>query len=187
MLQESFYQRDTKKVAQDLLGKIVCFKNRKKQIIKGRIVETEAYLGIDDPACHTHKGRRTERVKSMYLPGGHAYIYMIYGIHFCLNVVTKDEEHPEAVLIRALDPIRPLNLMPKGPGKLCSELGLSKKQDGLCLFDPKSPLWIEEDDFRLKKSEIVKASRIGVDYAGEAATWPLRFFVKDNPYVSRKK
>ncbi len=187
MLPVSFYQRETTLVAKDLLGKILCYEQSPGQIYRGRIVETEAYLGIDDPACHTYKGRRTDRVRSMYLPGGHAYIYLIYGIHNCLNVVTRDEEHPEAVLLRALEPIQPLQMSTNGPGKLCKALGLTRAQDGLPLFQKKSPLWIEEDDFRIKTSQIVKAPRVGVEYAKEAALWPLRFFVKDNPYVSRKK
>jgi DNA-3-methyladenine glycosylase len=187
LLPAAFYQRNTKDVAQELLGKVLCFQNSKLQFFQGRIVEVEAYLGIDDPACHTFQGRRTERVQSMYLPGGHAYIYMIYGIHFCLNVVTMDEAHPEAVLIRALEPMEPLNLKTNGPGKLCSAFGLTKKQDGLALFSEHSPLWIEDDGFQVTNADFVKASRIGVEYAKEAALWPLRFFIKGNPHVSRKK
>lgn len=186
MLEASFYQRKTQTVAQELLGKILCFTNSKKQTLKGRIVETEAYLGIEDPACHTHQGRKTERVKSMYLPGGHVYIYMIYGLHFCFNVVTRDEAHPEAVLIRALEPMEPDDLIPNGPGKLCAQLGLTKKQDGLALFHPESPVWIESDGYKPKRSEIIKAPRIGVAYAEEAALWPLRFYIKGNRFVSRK-
>ena len=181
MLEESFYLRKTELVAKELLGKILCFQNQ-----KGRIVEVEAYLGITDPACHTYKGRRSERVKSMYLTGGHSYVYLIYGLHHCLNVVTRDEAHPEAVLIRALEPITPPNLKTNGPGRLCQSLGLSKQQDGLALFSKDSPLWIEESDISLKKSDICKAPRVGVDYAGEAAQWPLRYLIKGNPYVSRK-
>lgn len=187
MLEASFYQRKTEVVAKDLLGKILCFRNSKNQIHKGRIVEVEAYLGATDPACHTYLGRQTDRVKSMYLSGGHAYIYMIYGLHFCFNVVTRDEAHPEAVLIRALEPITPPDLKTNGPGRLCSAFGLTKKQDGLSLFDPSSSVWIEDDGFRVKKSDTVIATRIGVEYAKDAALWPLRFFIKGSPYVSRKK
>lgn len=187
MLEASFYQRKTELVARELLGKILCFRTSKHHINQGRIVEVEAYLGIDDPACHTYKGRKSDRVKSMYLPGGFSYIYLIYGIHHCLNVVTLDEEHPEAVLIRALEPINPPLLKTDGPGKLCKAFGLNKAQDGLPLFQKSSPLWIEDDGFEIKKSEIVKAPRIGVEYAKEASLWPLRFYVKGNPYVSRKK
>jgi len=186
MLKQSFYQRETKQVALDLLGKVLCFQKSKTRIFRGRIVEVEAYLGIEDPAAHTFNGRKTKRVTSMYLPGGHSYIYMIYGLHHCLNVVTQKEQ-PEAVLIRALEPLEPLECKTNGPGRLCAAWGLTKVQDGLPLFQPSSPLWIEEDDFSVKDRDIVKTTRIGVEYAKEAALWPLRFYLKDNPHVSRKK
>ncbi len=186
MLDADFYQRKTKTVAKDLLGKVLCFRKSKSRIYRGRIVEVEAYLGVDDPAAHTFGGRKTDRVRSMYLEGGHAYIYMIYGMHFCLNVVTEAKDNPQAVLIRALQPLDPISAETHGPGRLCRAWGLNKKQDGLCLFDPKSPLWIEEDDFSVKARDIVITTRIGVEYAKEAALWPLRFYLKDNPHVSRK-
>jgi DNA-3-methyladenine glycosylase len=186
MLSAEFYQRDTKTVARELLGKVLCFQTSKTRIFRGRIVEVEAYLGVQDPAAHTFNGRNTQRVQSMYLPGGHAYIYMIYGLHHCLNVVTQTTE-PEAVLIRALEPLDPVDCKTNGPGRLCAAWGLTRQQDGLALFDLHSPLWIEDDDFRVKDSDIVKAPRIGVEYAKEAALWPLRFYLKDNPHVSRKK
>lgn len=183
-LPQDFYKRRTTVVAKALLGQVLCYRAKPQKILRGRIVEVEAYLGIEDPACHTFGGRKTTRVQSMYLEGGHSYIYMIYGIHFCLNVVTLTEKFPEAVLIRALEPLEPLNLALNGPGKLCKGFGLSKKQDGLALFDDHSPLWIEGGTARA--SQIIKAPRIGVDYAGEAAKWPLRFLIKGNPHVSRK-
>lgn len=186
MLDSSFYLQDTKTVAKDLLGKVLCFRKSKSRLYRGRIVEVEAYLGIDDPAAHTYKGRNTDRVKSMYLTGGHAYVYMIYGLHFCLNVVTREEGTPQAVLIRALEPLDPIELGMNGPGKLCKAFGITKEQNGLSLFQKSSPLWIEEDDFQVKARDIVKATRIGVEYAGEAAKWPLRFYLKGNPHVSRK-
>lgn len=183
-LPASFYQRKTEIVAKDLLGKTLCFQPRKNKIFRGRIVETEAYLGIKDRACHTFGGRKTDRVKSMYLDGGFSYIYMIYGIHFCLNVVTRTPEHPEAVLIRALEPLDPPQAKTNGPGRLCSAFGLNKNQDGLCLYDPKSSLWIEDGE-PLKKSMIEKGPRIGIDYAEEAVDWPLRFWLKGSNHVSR--
>jgi DNA-3-methyladenine glycosylase len=186
MLENSFYQRDTKKVAQELLGKVLCFRKSKSRVYRGRIVEVEAYLGVVDPAAHTFGGRKTDRVKSMYLAGGHAYIYMIYGMYFCLNVVAGAEGTPEAVLIRGLEPLDPVDFATNGPGKLCRAWGLNKKQDGLALFQKSSPLWIEEDDFEVKSRDIVKTTRIGVEYAEEAALWPLRFYLKGNPHVSRK-
>lgn len=187
ILAESFYQRDTSLVAEELLGKILCFqKTSRSKITSGRIVEVEAYLGIEDPACHTFKGRISDRAKSMYLDGGYSYIYLIYGIHHCLNVVTRDRHHPEAVLIRALEPVDPpSDLRTDGPGKLCQAFGLDRKQDGLPLFSKDSPLWIEDDGFQVAASDIVRTGRIGVEYAKEAAKWPLRFYLKGNPYVSR--
>jgi DNA-3-methyladenine glycosylase len=183
-LPQSFYRQNTTVVAKKLLGKILCRKWRGK-VHRYRIVETEAYLGIEDPACHTFGGRNTKRVKSMYLDGGHSYIYLIYGMYYCLNVVTKTPKHPEAVLIRALEPI-PIKteqgLHTNGPGKLCRHLHLTKKEDGLSLWK-KNLLWIENAP-RTKK-QIVAKSRIGVDYAGSASSWPLRFYIKNNPYVSR--
>jgi DNA-3-methyladenine glycosylase len=186
MLEASFYQRDTEKVAQELLGKVLCFQKTKARTYRGRIVEVEAYLGVKDAAAHTFGGRKTERVKSMYLAGGHSYIYMIYGMHHCLNVVTQLEGTPEAVLIRALEPLDPVDAATNGPGRLCKAWGLNKKQDGIALFQESSPLWIEEDDFDVKARDIVKTTRIGVEYAKEAALWPLRFYLKGNPHVSRK-
>lgn len=185
-LDQAFYARKTATVAKALLGKVLCHQISPKKIMRGRIVEVEAYLGFEDPACHTFKGRKTERVRSMYLSGGHAYLFIIYGIHYCFNVVTRSEKYPEAVLVRALEPIDPPNSSLNGPGKLSKAFLLTKKQDGLSLFDPKSKLWIEDDGHHVPKSQIVSASRIGVDYAGAAAKWPLRFLVKNSPHVSRK-
>lgn len=198
LLTAKFYQQTTKKVARTLLGKLLCYRDSSGKLHKARIVETEAYLGIKDPACHTFNGRRTERVKSMYCEGGHAYIYMIYGLFYCLNVVTRGAEQPEAVLIRAIEPmqfqpgLRKLSktqLQANGPGKLCRYLGLTKAQDGIDLRQKKSCLWIEEAKFgahHLSNKDIVVSRRIGVDYAGAAAKWPLRYYIKGNIHVSRK-
>ena len=204
----SFYQRDTKKVAKELLGKRLCHKLPNGKILSGIIVETEAYLGVDDPACHTWKGKRTDRVHSMYLAGGHAYIYMIYGMYFCLNVVTKGEEEPEAVLIRAVMPldgflptggqIKPKRAVKRlgsetkianGPGKLCRAFHIDRSLDGTSLRSKE--LWIEEvsditKELGLGNFKITAKPRVGVDYAGKAAKWPLRFYVKDSAYISKK-
>lgn len=197
LLHRDFYFQNTTTVAKKLLGKILCHKNNRGKIIKGRIVETEAYLGVEDPACHTFGDRRTNRTRSMYLDGGHSYIYFIYGMYHCLNVVTRTSAHPEAVLIRAIEPL-PANkkspslpqpkekkLLTNGPGKLCRFLELDKTHDGLELWRKNSGLWIEEAP-QIKRSELIKKPRIGVDYAGFAALWPLRFYIRDNPYVSKK-
>jgi DNA-3-methyladenine glycosylase len=175
MLPQDFYLRDTVTVAQDLLGKVLCFRSSMGFVWRGRINDVEAYLGITDPASHAFRGRRTPRVRSMYLQGGHAYVYMIYGLHHCLNVVTRSEKEPEAVLIRGVELLAETSFKTNGPGKLCAVYGISKKQDGLPLFEPTSPLWIETDAQPQLAINSQHLPRVGIDYAGEAAHWPLRF------------
>ena len=191
ILPQDFYFEDTTTVAKNLLGKLLHIKITGKEKI-ARIVEVEAYLGVDDPACHTFGGRNTPRVKSMYLQGGHAYVYMIYGMYNCLNFVTRTKEHPEAVLIRAVEPLpaleapRKKDLFTNGPGKLCKHYDITRNQDGVALWRKSSSLYISEDQYKVTRSQIVSRPRIGVDYAGEAALWPLRFYLKDSPYISKK-
>lgn len=191
LLPQEFYAQDTKTVAQQLLGKILHINIGPKEL-KARITETEAYLGVKDPACHTFGGRRTSRVQSMYLDGGYSYVYLIYGMYYCLNVVTRTSEHPEAVLIRGLEPLeipshnlKKKDLKTNGPGKLCKHYGITKEHDGIRLWKKNSKLFICEDESEMKKAAIVAKPRIGVDYAGEAAHWPLRFYIKDNLFISR--
>jgi DNA-3-methyladenine glycosylase len=189
-----FYQRDTKKVAKELLGKILVHKVRGKRLA-GRIVETEAYLGVIDLAAHAYGGLRTERTSTMFMAGGHSYVYLIYGMHSCLNVVTQKQGVPEAVLIRAIEPTEGIEEMRKrrpkakkdtdltsGPGKLCDALGITRKQNALLLND--SELLIEDAPL-LKRTQITASPRIGVDYAEHAADWPLRFTERGNPFVSK--
>ena len=191
ILPQKFYFADTTQIAKDLLGKILCVRTPDGKIQKSRIVETEAYLGLIDAAAHSFGDKRTNRTQSMYLDGGHSYVYMIYGMYFCLNVVTKERGHPEAILIRAVEPIpidsslRKKDLKTNGPGKLCRHYHINKEQDGVKLWRKESPIYICEDDFEMNKKNIVESSRIGVDYAGEAAHWPLRFYIKDNIFVSK--
>ncbi|RZA03823.1 MAG: DNA-3-methyladenine glycosylase [Proteobacteria bacterium] len=188
MLPREFYLQETTKLAKALIGKRLVRVGEDGRRRSGIIVETEAYLGIRDAACHTHEGRQTARVKSMYLEGGHAYIYLIYGMHHCFNVVAMGAGEPEAVLIRALDP-DPENLAPPartdGPGRLCKALGINKELDGASLLG--STIFIEQSSYRPAKDELSEAPRIGVAYAGEAAAWPLRFFWRGNPSVSVKE
>lgn len=191
LLPQKFYLGDTTQIAQDLLGKVLCVKKPNGTKEYSRIVEVEAYLGLIDAAAHSFGDKRTERIKSMYLDGGHAYVYMIYGMYFCLNVVTKKKGHPEAILIRAVEPIpapesvKKKDLKTNGPGKLCRYYGIDRKQDGVRLWRSDSPLSLLDDGFKLSKKDIIKSKRIGIDYAGEAAHWPLRFHIKDNIFVSR--
>jgi DNA-3-methyladenine glycosylase len=191
VLSEIFYQQKTIKVARALLGKTLIHK-KNGFVTSGVILETEAYLGEKDRACHTFGGRKTPRVKSMYQPGGCSYVYFIYGIHFCFNVVTGTENEPEAVLIRSLLPLRGIDLMKQrrhqeneknlcsGPGKLCQALGIDRSCDGLDLQG--SQIWIE-DQALYPKIKIEAAPRVGIDSAGEAKDWLLRFYF--NPISSK--
>jgi DNA-3-methyladenine glycosylase len=200
VLPQSFYLRDTEKVARELLGKVLCVRmpapgGGPSMILRSTIVETEAYLGETDRACHSFSGRRTNRVESMYLEGGHSYVYLIYGMYFCLNVVTREAGCPEAVLIRAVEPhdfeMTPtlakksnrVKLPTNGPGKLCRHYGIVRADDGLSLFSKRSRLWIEEGEPRRMKP--VATTRVGIDYAGDAKDWDLRFYLPDSPFVSK--
>jgi len=187
-LTRAFYQRPTTDVARALLGLLLLRKHPDGDVML-RIVETEAYLGVEDPACHTYGGRSTPRVRSMWGAKGHAYIYLVYGIHHCFNVVSGGEG--EAVLIRGgivvegeelvlkrRGTTRPVPGLCAGPGKLCQALDISRVLDGIDLCDPGSPLRILDDGVRPQPEEVGTGPRIGIDYAGEAAKWPLRFFWK---------
>lgn len=193
ILPQDFYFEPTPEVAQNLLGKVLHFRPDKETYFKGRIIETEAYLGITDQAAHTFGNRKTARTQFMYMDGGHSYVYLIYGMYHCLNFVTQKEGDPQAVLIRALEPIPKPEGRPKkkdlhtnGPGKLCRAFGITKEQNGLRLWKKTSTLWVEDDGTKPKAHPIIKTPRIGVDYAGEAAKWKLRYYWKDSPWVSGK-
>jgi DNA-3-methyladenine glycosylase len=165
----------------------------------GRIVEVEAYNGIVDKASHAAGGRRTNRNEVMYGEGGMSYVYLCYGIHHLFNVVTNRQETPHAILIRALEPIKGIDVMlertgkkkldntlTKGPGNVSKALGISfKLHSGLSLLNKE--LFIAEDDFELSRKDIVATPRIGVDYAAEDASLLYRFFIKGNPFVSGKR
>jgi DNA-3-methyladenine glycosylase len=178
-------------VARDLLGKVLVRRLRGKNLA-GRIVETEAYVGPHDLACHASKGK-TARTSIMFEEGGCAYIYMIYGFYFCLNAVTEVRDYPAAVLIRAIEPLDEVAVMKRlrgtdhatsigsGPGKLCMAMGIDKKLNGVDLAG--DTLGIE--DRKLVVGRIGTAPRVGVDYAGEYKDKPWRFYLKGNPHVSR--
>lgn len=183
-----FFKAPTEKVARDLLGKILCVRTR-AGVSRSRIVETEAYLGAKDQACHSYRNRKTDRNKAMYLRGGHGYVYFVYGMHFCFNVVTRDAGMPEAVLIRAVEPLDDEGVEPmtNGPGKLCRHLRIDRRHDGLSLTRRDSPIWLEEPKAReIKKETIHRGPRVGIDGAPEAKDWPLRFLYEGNRYVSKK-
>jgi DNA-3-methyladenine glycosylase len=195
-LPPSFYRRPAEAVARDLLGRYLVRELEGERLVL-RLVETEAYLGAPDRASHAWDGRRTPRNESLYLAGGHAYVYMIYGLHFCLNAVTGEAGVGSAVLLRAGEPVageermrenRGWSRAPKagdlagGPGKLCQALAVGRELDGVRLDLP--PLFITRGE-PAAEAEIVASPRIGVDYAGEAALWPLRFSVRGHRHVSR--
>ncbi|HEX9047870.1 MAG TPA: DNA-3-methyladenine glycosylase [Verrucomicrobiae bacterium] len=179
-LARSFYDRDTRLVARELLGKFLVHRAADSERI-GKIVETEAYLGPHDLAAHSSKGL-TPRTKVMFGPPGHAYVYFIYGMYFCMNVVTEREGHAAAVLLRALEPVQNIQGKTSGPGLLCRAMGIDRQLNGHDLLS---------DDFFIAESEaekfsIVKRPRIGVDYAKHWAKRHLRFYIKGNPFVSRR-
>ena len=179
-LPRSFYDRDTILVANELLGKLLV--NSSDGVIRvGRIVEVEAYLGPHDLAAHSAKGL-TNRTRVMFGPPGHAYVYLIYGVHHCMNVVTEREGRASAVLLRAVEPVRNVEGRTQGPGLLCRAMGIDRRSNGrdlvsddLYVAAPKKPGPIV----------IVKRPRIGVEYAGRWAKRLLRFYMKGNPFVSR--
>jgi DNA-3-methyladenine glycosylase len=181
MLPRSFYDRDAETVARELLDKRLA--HRVDGVLRvGRIVETEAYLGPHDLASHSSRGR-TARTEVMFGPPGHAYVYLIYGMHNCLNVVTEAAGRAAAVLIRALEPVENIEGSTKGPGLLCRALGIDRSLNGADLLGP--DLFVAAPA-RPASFDIVARPRIGVDYAGEWAARPLRFYIAGNPHISRK-
>lgn len=197
ILQRAFYERDTIAVSKDLLGKILVHESSQGKTA-GIIVETEAYRGPEDQAAHSSGGRRTPRNEVMYGQKGHAYVYFIYGLYYCINVTAGPAPgKPEAVLIRALEPVDGVDLMAKrrglpdgkavtltsGPSRLCMAMGISKDQNNLDVTV--LPLYIT-DASSVNPADIAETTRIGVDYAGEWKNKPWRFYVKGNKYVSKK-
>lgn len=192
-----FYKQDNVlDIARELLGKLLVTK-WDGILSSGRIVEVEAYNGVDDKASHAFGGRRTNRNEIMYASGGVAYVYLCYGIHHLFNVVTNDKEIPHAILIRALEPVKGIDTMlnrvgkskaeftlTRGPGNLSKALGLSTSHSGYSLHSKE--LFIADDGFVFSKKEIAASPRIGVDYAGSDALLPYRFYIKGNPFVSGK-
>lgn len=200
-LPRTFYEYPALEAAPRLLGQHLI---RRTEVgdIACRIVETESYGGIEDKGSHAYGGRRTARTEIMFNSGGAAYVYLIYGMHYCLNVVTAEQDNPQAVLIRAVEPLtlhdaecmtanrnqkikKPSDLS-GGPGKLCRALRIDKSLNGSPLSAPGGALWLAqgEDPLGLK---IIQSPRINIQYAEEYASKPWRFYIKDNPYVSIKE
>ena len=194
-----FESTDVTFLARDLLGKFLCTEID-GLFTSGMIVETEAYRGPDDRACHAYNNRRTSRTEVMFGGGGHAYVYICYGMHHLMNVVTGPKDDAHAVLIRALEPADGIEIMAerrqldisdvrltKVPGSLSVAMGLKNPLSGTSLYDPKSPIWLEDRSVKYSATEICISKRIGVESAGEAAHWLWRYFVKGNKYVSAKR
>jgi DNA-3-methyladenine glycosylase len=176
-----FYARDTLTVARDLIGLHLVHADG-GTLRAGRIVETEAYRGPQDLAAHSARGR-TRRTEVMFGPPGHAYVYFIYGFWYCLNVVTGAKGVPHAVLLRALEPVTGIADKTWGPGLLCRAMGIDRELNGVDLCG--SVLWLERPPAsRRPPVRIARATRIGVDYAGEWARRPWRFYDRDSRYVS---
>jgi DNA-3-methyladenine glycosylase len=179
-LPRSFYDRDTVAVAHELLGKHLVHVVAGVERV-GRIVEVEAYLGPHDLAAHSARGL-TPRTRVMFGPPGHAYVYMIYGMHWCMNVVTQAEGLASAVLLRALEPVKNVEGRTQGPALLCKAMGIDGRLHG---HDMLGDAFHIERPAREAPIRIVKRPRIGVDYAGHWARRLLRFYVRGNPFVSR--
>lgn len=185
-LNRDFYTKDTLYVAENILGKIlVC--NSNNGITKGKIIEVEAYIGPYDKAAHSYQNLRTKRTEIMFSQGGYAYIYLIYGMYYCFNIVTNKKDKPEALLIRALEPIEGIELMMKrrntknlknlcnGPGKLCMAMGINKSHYGIDLCG--NILYLE-DAKPISKENIVTSKRINIDYADEAKDYLWRYTIR---------
>lgn len=194
-LKRSFFERDTVQTAVDLLGCFLVRKTKAGDLLKGCIVETEAYLGLQDDCCHSFGGRKTDRTKVMYMSGGYAYVYFTYGMHYCFNIVTAGKGEPEAVLIRALEPLQGIAVMKKnrfwksteelttGPAKLCQAFNIDKNLNGEDLEG--RTLYVTKGR-TIPVKNIAVSERIGLSPFFSSCYLPLRFYVKGNPFVSVK-
>jgi len=206
IIKREFYMRDAVSVARDLIGKKLVRLNGMEEI-SGIIVETEAYAGRGDAACHSYKrsgpSGQNHRTNVMFGPGGYAYVYLIYGMYDCFNVVANAPDEPEAVLIRALDPCGGISFMKErrktqdikklcsGPGKLCMALGITREHYGADICAPDSSIFIMNEGFTdegpVSERRILATPRINVDYAGEAALLPYRFVLEGSEFLSTKR
>ena len=202
IINKDFYQKGAIEIAKSILGDYLIREIDGKKI-KSMIVETESYIGSSDKACHAYNYKKTERTKPLFEEGGISYVYFIYGLYHCLNIVTNVKDEPEAVLIRAVEPLDNFNYianvrfnkdyeelskaqkknLTNGPSKLCSALSITKKDKYKKLY-LEGDLYLEHNPN--KNFEIVETKRIGIDYAEEAKDFLWRFYIKDNSYVSKK-
>lgn len=202
ILRKEFYRSGALELAKELLGKIIVRKVDGK-ILRGKIVETEAYIGAIDKASHAYNGRRTERTEPLFHEGGIAYVYFIYGLYHCFNVISGEKDKGEGVLIRAIEPLNEFDYISQkrfkknfgelsnakkktltnGPSKLCMAYSIDKSDNYKKLYED-GDFYIEDSDE--KNFDIVETTRIGIDYAEEAVEFPWRFYIKDNSYISVK-
>jgi DNA-3-methyladenine glycosylase len=182
-LSRASFDKPCLEVAHEIIGAHLCHRVGRR-IFSGRIVETEAYVGREDQACHARFGE-TPRAKLLFGPPGHAYVFLIYGMYNCFNVVCEEAGRPAAVLVRAVEPDPGVEGRTDGPGKLCRALHVSRAQNGADLCARGASLWLEwrEPD---RRARVVATERIGVEYAGEWAKKPWRFVDADSPWLSRK-
>ncbi|MBS4539304.1 DNA-3-methyladenine glycosylase [Clostridium sp. D2Q-11] len=198
-LNRSFYKKNALDLGKDLLGKYLVFNVHNNRLVV-KIVEVEAYMGIKDKASHTYKGKKTPRTEAMFMSGGHAYVYLIYGIYNCLNIVASEKDNPQGVLIRGVEPIEGENIMSlnrfnkpfselkkskipnltNGPGKLTQALGITRELNGEDLTGNKLYICSGNEE----NIDIIESKRIGIDYSEEAKEFLWRFYIKDNKYVS---
>ncbi len=193
---QSFYERrNVVMISRELLGKYV-FTNIDGELTGGIIIETEAYNGVIDKASHAFGGRKTNRTEVMHRQGGIAYVYLCYGIHEMLNIVTSVEGEPHAILIRAVEPVEGIDIMllrrkmdklkfniTQGPGSVAQALGISRAINGISLQS--ETLWLEDRGLFVTNEDVEAVPRVGVAYAGADALLPYRFYVKGNRYVSK--
>lgn len=192
-LARDFYLRDVNTVAPELLGKLLVHRSP-EGVTAGKIVEVEAYAGACDKGSHSYPNKRTPRTEIQFGPGGFAYVYAIYGMHWCFNIVVGEREQPNVVFVRALEPVVGIELMQKrrgaanrlelcsGPGKLCRAMGITKKEYGLDLCA--SELYLTPCA-QIEQDRIMTSPRINIDYAEECKDYLWRYFIKDDPYVSK--
>ena len=195
LTREFYLWGDTLKIARDLLGKLIVVPDGRGTRVSGMIVETEAYLGVIDRAAHTYAGRRTPRNEVTYSAGGNVYVFFVYGMYYQLNIVCGAVDSPHVVLIRAVEPVEGIEIMrtrrgemkdrnlTSGPGKLCIAFGIDRGFNGEDLLGER--IWLEDHE-SFSKSQIAGGKRIGIDYAGDDAEKPWRFWVKENIFVSKK-
>ncbi len=197
-LPRTFFTRaDVVAISRELLGKVLVTEWDGHRS-SGIIVETEAYRGPDDQACHAWMNRRTRRTEVMFTRGGHAYVYLCYGIHHLFNIVTGERDMPHAVLVRALEPLENLPLMLErrqlerverrltaGPGTLSQALGIRTTHSGTLLTRADSPIWLDDLGISVTDDDILAGPRVGIPYAGESRHWPWRFRVASSPWTSR--